>query len=157
MPKSPKNPSEQTTKAASKNKPTQRWLKPSLLTKLPLAMLTGQKNERLAERFLTQKGLKLIERNYRCRAGEIDLVMGDAMTLVFIEVRFRKHCKYGSASESVDRRKQQKLIKAAQHYLLAKYPNNEPACRFDVVAITGNQTPKSSQNPIEWLPNAFTL
>ncbi len=151
MPKKPKDEQGQAR--------TLRPLKPSLLTKLPstLAMITGQKNERLAERFLKQKGLKLIERNYRCRAGEIDLIMADGDSLVFVEVRFRKHKKYGSASESVNLRKQQKLIKAAQYYLLAHFHSHEPACRFDVVAIDGNQTPKLSQNPIEWLPNAFTL
>ncbi|MGH1373855.1 MAG: YraN family protein [Cellvibrionaceae bacterium] len=120
------------------------------------AMITGQKNERLAEQYLLRRGLKLKERNYHCRRGEIDLVMIDQEVLVFVEVRYRKQAKYGSPFESVDHRKQQKLIKAAQYYLQKNFPRHEPPCRFDVVAIEGNQTPKTSQNPIEWLPNAFT-
>ena len=131
----------------------------NLFTKLPktMAMVKGQKSELQAEQFLKSQGLTLIERNYRCKLGEIDLIMRQGETLVFVEVRFRKRQSYGSASETVDRRKQQKLIRAAQHYLQVQFNGKEPACRFDVVGIKGNQTPQSEQNPIEWLPNAFTL
>lgn len=142
----------------SKISSTRSLLSLGLFKKRPTAhaKITGEKNERLAEHFLQQQGLKLKERNYHCRRGEIDLIMVDNQVLVFVEVRFRKQAKYGSALESVDYRKQQKLIKAAQYYLMKHFPNNEPRCRFDVVAIDGNQTPKPSKNPIEWLPNAFT-
>ncbi len=119
----------------------------------PLAVDIGKKHEAIAEQFLIRQGLTLKERNYHCRRGEIDLIMNEADTLVFVEVRYRKHSAYGSASESVDLRKQQKLIKAAQYYLLKQYRHNEPPCRFDVVAIEGN----NPKNPLEWLPNAFTL
>ncbi len=119
----------------------------------PLALDIGKKHEAIAEQFLIRQGLTLKERNYHSRRGEIDLIMSDGETLVFVEVRYRKHGAFGTASESVDQRKQQKLIKAAQHYLLKQYRHNEPPCRFDVVAIEGN----NSKKPLEWLPNAFTL
>ncbi|MAZ90246.1 MAG: YraN family protein [Cellvibrionaceae bacterium] len=119
----------------------------------PLTVDVGKKHEAIAEQFLIRQGLTLKERNYHSRRGEIDLIMTDGEILVFVEVRYRKHSAYGSASESVDRRKQQKLIKAAQHYLLKQYRHNEPPCRFDVIAIAGN----NSKKPLEWLPNAFTL
>lgn len=130
-----------------------------LFTKLPktLAMVKGQKSERQAEQFLKSQGLTLVERNYRCKLGEIDLIMRHDEVLVFVEVRYRKQQEYGSASETVDARKQRKLIRTAQHYLQVQFGGNEPACRFDVVGIRGNQTPQSGQNPIEWLANAFTL
>lgn len=157
-PSSKNSPADAPQQAPPKTSSKQSLLSLELFKKRPTAQakITGQKNERLAEHFLRQQGLKLKERNYHCRRGEIDLIMIDDQVLVFVEVRFRKQAKYGSALESVDYRKQQKLIKAAQYYLMKNFPNNEPPCRFDVVAIDGNQTPKPSKNPIEWLPNAFT-
>lgn len=142
------------------------------------AMVTGQQTEALAEQFLLQQGLTLITRNYRCKAGEIDLIMQDRQHLVFVEVRFRTRHRYGSASESVTYHKQQKLVRAAETYLLSHFAGRQPpACRFDVVAIDGAR-PRSGattgparadtpanialsstnlrQNPIEWIPDAFT-
>ena len=107
---------------------------------------TGDAAEDLALVYLQQAGLTLVERNYRCRAGEIDLIMRHADSLVFVEVRFRKGNTYGGAAASVDRRKQRKLITAAQHYLLTLKP--VPPCRFDIVGIGPEQR-------IEWLRNAF--
>ncbi len=101
--------------------------------------------ETLALHYLEARGLKTLTRNYRCHSGEIDLIMLDADCLSFVEVRYRKHAGYGNAAETVNRRKQQRLIRAAQHYLL-RYPSGLD-CRFDVVAITGSQ--------VEWLKNAF--
>lgn len=130
----------------------------------PHAIQTGQENEQRAEQFLKQQGLKLVERNYRCKLGEIDLIMRDGKSLVFVEVRFRKSAHYGSASESVNYFKQQKLIKAAQHYLLSLNTASEPMCRFDVVAITQTATKTNQrqtltnveQKPIEWIADAFS-
>jgi putative endonuclease len=95
---------------------------------------------------LQQHGLKLIARNYRCRFGEIDLLMQDGETLVFVEVRMRSSTDFGGAAASIDARKQAKLIRTAQHYLatLARVP----PCRFDAV-LSG-----SSDN-LEWVKNAF--
>jgi putative endonuclease len=109
------------------------------------AVLGGDK-EHLAADFLKRQGLRLIERNHRCRFGEIDLVMGAGAVLVFVEVRYRGSARFGSPAESVDRHKQRRLIAAANHYLTV-HPSVLP-CRFDVVAISG-------QDQIQWFQNAF--
>lgn len=103
-----------------------------------------------AENFLRSKGLTLCEKNYRCRSGEIDLIMRDSDTLVFVEVRLRSNHKFEQASESVDYRKQQKIIKAAQHYLMEHQLTDKLPCRFDVVALSS-----ANSTAIEWIPNAF--
>lgn len=102
--------------------------------------------------YLTKAGLSLIEKNFLSKFGEIDLIMSDNTSLVFIEVRYRKSDTYGSALESVDLRKQQRIIKTAQVYL----QKNKPTFmnyRFDVVAIK-----QSNKNrDITWVKNAFVL
>lgn len=108
---------------------------------------TGKDAEQLACEFLQQNGLLLICRNYCCRLGEIDLIMQDDETLVMVEVRYRNSDKYGSALESVTRKKQQRIISAAQTYLSEEKIYNSPI-RFDVIAISGN-------NPLQWITNAF--
>jgi putative endonuclease len=107
----------------------------------------GGDKERLAADYLQAQGLRLIARNHRCRFGEIDLVMGDAGALVFVEVRYRGSSRFGTAAETVDRHKQRRLAAAADHYLQG-HPTVLP-CRFDVVAIAG-------QDRIEWFKNAFS-
>jgi putative endonuclease len=95
---------------------------------------------------LQRQGLRLVERNYRCKGGEIDLIMHTpAGELVFVEVRQRASRAFGGAAASVTGTKQRRLVLAAQHYLarLARVP----ACRFDVVAIDGGR--------LEWIENAF--
>ena len=106
----------------------------------------GGAKEALAADYLAAQGLRLIARNHRCRFGEIDLVMRDGDSLVFVEVRYRGSSRFGSPAETVDSHKQRRLIAAAGHYLHAN-PSVLP-CRFDVVAISG-------QDRIEWLQNAF--
>jgi len=106
----------------------------------------GQDKERLAADFLTRQGLRLIARNHRCRFGEIDLIMGDAGVLVFVEVRYRASSRFGTPAETVDHHKQRRLVAAANHYLLA-HPSVLP-CRFDVVAMTGH-------DQVLWLKDAF--
>ena len=108
----------------------------------------GTTAERLAERHLQQAGLKLLTRNFRCRMGEIDLVMQDGDHLVFVEVRLRKHQGFGGAGASIDAKKQQRIVKAAQHYLATL--THTPACRFDVVLLNG-----LDDTCIEWIRNAF--
>lgn len=111
----------------------------------------GNFAEDLACDFLKQKGLQLIERNYRCRFGEIDLVMKQEQTLVFIEVRSRQKNNQVDAITSIDLFKQQKLIRSAEYYLQQhKFACSIPA-RFDVIAVT--RTDK--QNKIDWLQNAI--
>lgn len=107
--------------------------------------ITGQTGEDDALAYLQQHGLTLIERNFRCKGGEIDLVMQDRMALVFVEVRKRADKNHGGAAASITAAKQRRLIIAAQHYLQRyKMP---PACRFDVIAIDGAE--------MTWLKNAI--
>lgn len=110
----------------------------------------GRVAEEHARRYLEAQGLTLEECNYRCRRGEIDLIMRDGDCLVFVEVRLRRSARYGGGAESVDRRKQQKLIHTARHYLQNRRAGNRPA-RFDVVALSG----RGSQLEVQWIRNAF--
>lgn len=113
----------------------------------------GQQAEELACCFLQEKGLKLLTRNYHTRHGEIDLIMRDNEALVFVEVRYRSNRQYGSAVESVDRRKQAKLISTAQHYLQQHRKAARSPCRFDVVGIIANGV----DIEIDWLRNAIEM
>jgi putative endonuclease len=106
----------------------------------------GAAREQFALAYLQARGLRLLARNYRCRRGEIDLVMMDGDCLVFVEVRYRSRQDYGGAAASVTRTKQQRIITAARHYL--QYRPTAGACRFDVLAMDGAQS-------IQWLRGAF--
>jgi len=116
----------------------------------PLPGETGANAEEAARIYLEQQGLRLVERNYRCRQGEIDLIMQDGSTLAFVEVRYRKSSGFGSPAESVTAPKQRRIIATAAHYLQSKKERNMPPCRFDVLAIEG----KEQQN-IDWIKDAF--
>jgi putative endonuclease len=107
---------------------------------------TGRAAEQLALRFLTDAGMQLKSRNYSCRMGEIDLILLDGDTLVFVEVRQRRNSAYGSAGESITSRKQGKLVAAAGHYLARQ--RKLPRCRFDAVLV-------DAQGRIEWIRDAF--
>lgn len=109
----------------------------------------GQQGEDRALAYLQAQGLVLVERNYRCRGGEIDLVMRDGGTVVFVEVRYRSSEGFGGALASVGSRKQARLVYAAAHYLAAKRVDR-PA-RFDVAAVSG--TP--GKLAIQWIKDAF--
>ena len=111
-----------------------------------LKSLLGQTAESRAAAFLQARGLKLLARNWRCRFGEIDLVMQDGAALVFVEVRLRSRSDFGGAAASVTPGKQKKLLAAARQYLAAL--KTLPPCRFDVVALSGSGAP-------EWIKNAF--
>ncbi len=108
----------------------------------------GENAEQQAYEFLISQGLTLIERNFRCYYGEIDLIMKDDKTLVFVEVRYRKNAKFGSALESVTRSKQTKLISAAEIYLNSEQNDELMSMRFDVVGILG-------EGELRWVKNAF--
>lgn len=111
----------------------------------------GQRAEALAEIYLKNQGLEPRARNYRCKAGEIDLIMTQGQTLVFVEVRLRRNSHFASAAESVDSRKQQKLLRAAQLYLLQHRLTERVVCRFDIIAFNRGL----DVDAITWLPNAF--
>ena len=116
------------------------------ITQKAAHLLRGKSAEDQAHDFLIAKGLQPVSRNYRCKQGELDLIMEDAKTLVIVEVRYRKSDVYGSALESVTHNKQAKIIAATQHYLSTL--RNDCPIRFDVVAISGN-------GEIVWIKNAF--
>lgn len=112
----------------------------------------GREAEAYALRHLQQHGLQLIAQNWLCKRGELDLVMLDGDTVVFVEVRYRRHSAWGGALESVDFRKQEKLILAAQLFLQKESRWADAACRFDVVAVEGNA---KSGSPLNWIKHAF--
>ncbi|MBI3228698.1 MAG: YraN family protein [Burkholderiales bacterium] len=97
----------------------------------------GQAGEDAALAYLQQRGLVLLERNFRCKAGEIDLIMRDGAQLIFVEVRLRASAKFGGASASVTPAKQRRLLLTAQYYLQRHSPL--PRCRFDLIAIEAGQ------------------
>lgn len=113
----------------------------------------GKEAEQQAESFLQQQGLLSLHRNYKCRRGELDLVMLNDDTLVFIEVRHRGNQRFGGALSSITKSKQQRVIKAAQEFLLREKVHHMQACRFDVVTVDGD----INRPHIEWIPNAFDL
>jgi putative endonuclease len=103
-----------------------------------MSRAVGDLAEERAAKFLARNGFKILERNYCCKGGEIDLVCDDGGTLVFVEVRARKSSRYGTPASTVRRRKQQHLVHAAEHYLATR-KIDERACRFDVIAIEGDR------------------
>jgi len=113
---------------------------------------TGHKFERYALQHLNQAGLVSITTNWSCRYGEIDLIMLDQDTVVFIEVRYRKHQDFGGALDSVDQRKRNKLIKTAECFL-NEFPQwLEHPCRFDVISVH----PSSMHTfELDWIQDAF--
>lgn len=125
-------------------------LKPAL-KKLTAKRKQGDKAEMLACDFLQSNNLRLLEKNYSTRAGEVDLIMrdnNDPKILVFIEVRFRNNTDFGGAAASVTPKKQQRIIKAALAYQQQNAPQS--SMRFDVVAIEGDNM------KIDWIQNAFS-
>lgn len=118
----------------------------------PMRMSTGKRGEELAAVYLTEKGYRIIERNYRCSFGEIDIVAEEGGTLVFVEVKSRRSDAYGEPQLAVGHRKQQKLSRIALHYVQERRWSHRPA-RFDVVAV--KLLPSGCR--IEIIPNAFEL
>ncbi|MDU8455999.1 MULTISPECIES: YraN family protein [Pseudomonas] len=112
----------------------------------------GREAEAFALQFLQQQGLHLIEQNWLCKRGELDLVMLDGDTVVFVEVRYRRHSGWGGAMESVDFRKQAKLVTAAQLFLQQATDWASHPCRFDVIAIEGQP---GNTAPLNWIKSAF--
>ncbi len=112
----------------------------------------GESLEKLAAQQLVQQGVKIVAENYLCKMGEIDIIARDNQDLVFIEVRYRKSDAYGGSLASVDKKKQQRVILAASHYLQKHKLTNKIACRFDVIAITGSL----NQLRYNWIKGAFS-
>lgn len=126
-------------------------MKKNLKQFLPLHLQRGNNAEAVAEKYLIDQGLYFIKRNYSCRAGEIDLLMQDADTLVFVEVRYRSNPFFGSAAESITPQKIQRIRKTAEHFLLAHRRHAHFYQRFDVIAISA----QSAEQEILWIKDAF--
>ena len=108
---------------------------------------TGTRYEQAAGFFLEQIGYEVLEYNYRCRFGEIDIIAKDGICLVFCEVKYRSDREKGSPLEAVDNRKQQRIFRCASHYLAGRGLEDVP-CRFDVIGIEGTA--------VTHIKNAFT-
>lgn len=113
--------------------------------------MTGTLSENRTAAWLERQGLLILERNLLCRAGEIDLVAREGEVLVFVEVRYRGSASHGGAAASVNRRKQQRLLRAARYFLprlvQQHFAGHWPPCRFDVVCEQGGQ--------LQWIRHAF--
>lgn len=117
----------------------------------PKHLVQGNEAEALAATFLQANGLTLLERNFRCKHGEIDLIMLQGNTLVFIEVRFRSNLQYGGAAMSITSSKQDKLRRTAEFYLQSHTKLYSNAfCRFDAILLQSLNI-----DAIEWIQNAF--
>jgi putative endonuclease len=113
---------------------------------------SGKRAEDLAAEFLRAQGCEILERNYRRRLGELDLVARERDVLVIAEVRTRAHAAFGSAAESVDRRKQRRITRAAQQLLQQRAELARLPVRFDVLVVSGLEAPEPR---IEWIRHAF--
>lgn len=112
----------------------------------------GQITEGLAERYLAKQGLTLIEKNYHCRQGEVDLIMLEENTYVFIEVKYRKNKNFGGAIAAVSSSKQKKIKHCVTFYLHQAGLNEyNTSCRIDVVALEGD----INHPNVNWIKNAF--
>ena len=116
--------------------------------------LSGQQTERDAENFLRNQGLSLICKNFRCKPGEIDLIMREGDIVVFVEVRLRRNHHYGSGAETVTVTKQGRTIKAAQVFLQRNPHLAMHICRFDVISSHGGDP---AAGHLQWIKDAYQL
>jgi putative endonuclease len=114
--------------------------------------ILGREGERIAESYLKKKGYRLVERNYRCPMGELDLIALDRRVIVFIEVKTRSDFRFGVPIESVHPRKQRKMIQAALYFLSQRRLHDREA-RFDVVGVSWAK----GRAEVEHVKNAFDL
>lgn len=115
----------------------------------------GEAQEQTAARYLETQGLQLICSNYQCKLGEIDLIMRSEVCLVFVEVRYRRSLAFGTPAESVNYRKQRKLVRTAQSYLKMLQLTNHIPCRFDVLGMSPGRQPGSLH--FDWIQSAFEI
>lgn len=114
----------------------------------------GVAAEQVARDFLCRHGLAIIATNFRCRRGEIDIIANHDGTLVFAEVRLRGNRQFGDGADSINSRKQQRLVRAAEYYLAEKVRGPLPPCRFDALSLA----PAPDKIPpydVEWIQDAF--
>lgn len=120
---------------------------------------SGKVAERQAAKMLRQRGLKILKCNYRAPRGEIDIVADDGGTLVFVEVRLRSHTAFGRPDETINRRKQQSIIRAAEYYLASENnncQNGDQPCRFDTICLSPAED-RNGEYTMEWLRDAFRV
>lgn len=110
----------------------------------------GKEWEHTAGSFLQARGIEILEYNFNCRSGEIDIIARDDDYLVFVEVKYRRSYSYGDPSQAVSRHKQKKLKQTAGFYILKRGFAKYPLCRFDVIGIC-----TENGLDIEWIKNAF--
>lgn len=120
---------------------------------LNLSNRKGALAEKSALLYLKQQGLVLLHTNFACKSGEVDLIMLDQSTLVFIEVRSRGSSRFGSAASTINHTKQQKIRKTAAVYLQKYRQHNHRICRFDAISIDNHDA--KGQNSLEWIKSAF--
>jgi putative endonuclease len=116
-------------------------------------MNKGQYYEEQAVEYLQRAGLSVVERNFRCKLGEIDIICRQGEQLIFVEVRYRSNPGFGSPAASVNRGKQRKIIRTAQFYLQNRRQFRNKFCRFDVLALTPARS--CEEVDVQWLKNAF--
>lgn len=109
--------------------------------------VVGSMFEKMAADYLESQGLTILEKNYRCRMGELDLIAREGRCLVFAEVKYRNTTENGCAAEAVDLRKQRTISRVAAFYLMSHYDRIDFPCRFDVIAI--------EQGRMKWYKDAF--
>lgn len=107
----------------------------------------GGRQEEIACRFLLQQGLTILERNYRVKVGEIDIIAKEGSTICFVEVKYRASQKYGGADYAISAKKQQTIRRVAQWYITSHHLPGEQFCRFDAVLINGDK--------IQYIRNAW--
>lgn len=107
----------------------------------------GSKYEQIAKEWLKAQGLTILAQNFRSRTGEIDLIARDGQTIIFVEVKYRSSASVGDPAEAVGYKKQMKIRNTARYYLYRNRYAEETPCRFDVVAILGNE--------VRWMKNVF--
>ncbi len=108
----------------------------------------GEDKERQAAEYLAERGMRVLETNFRCRQGEIDLIGRHQGYLVFVEVKYRSSTGKGYALEAVDCRKQRRICRVADYYRYTHGMGDETGIRYDVVGIQGSE--------VQWVQNAFT-
>lgn len=107
----------------------------------------GSEYEALAVAYMEQQGMRILERNYRCKQGEIDIVAKESQYLLFVEVKYRKNLSSGHPAEAVTPAKQQRIYQTARYYLYEHHLSEDTPVRFDVAAILGQE--------IQYIRNAF--
>ncbi|MDA0977620.1 MAG: YraN family protein [Proteobacteria bacterium] len=120
------------------------------------SLTTGQQAEREAEAFLRSEKFSIIERNFRTRYGEIDLIAEQGRLLVFVEVRMRNNPRFGSGADSVTPAKQRRIINSAEQFLKIHGTRRWDDYRFDVISMS-DVSGEHRGSDLDWIPGAFTL